>query len=213
MEQREYWNGVAETKVFTTPFHVEDFEAMIPKESFVLDVGCGYGRTMNELHELGYAHLLGMDFSAKMLERGKKEFPYLDLRIMEPDKLDLPDNSVDAVILFAVLTCISSDQAQKELIEEIKRVLKPGGVIYVNDFLLNSDERNLKRYNEFEEKYGVYGVFELAEGAILRHHSEEWVRKLLECFEKCSYEHLVFTTMNGNKSNGFCFFGKKKSEV
>lgn len=83
-----------------------------------------------------------------MIERGKEQFPHLDLRVKDGAAIDLPDQSAEAVILFAVLTCIPSSQEQKELIEEIDRVLKPGGILYVNDFLLNTDERNTSRYME-----------------------------------------------------------------
>ena len=81
--------------------------------------------------------------------------------------------------------------------------------MYVNDFLLNQDERNLTRYQKFEEKYGCYGVFELPEGAIVRHHSEDWINTLLKAFSRKEYGRLTFTTMNGNKSNGFFSIGAK----
>ncbi|WP_420315250.1 hypothetical protein [Enterocloster hominis (ex Hitch et al. 2024)] len=38
----------------------------------------------------------------------------------------------------------------------------------------SSDERNKSRYEEFAGKYGIYGVFELPEGAVYRHHDEQW---------------------------------------
>lgn len=79
----------------------------------------------------------------------------------------------------------------------------------MNDFLMNSDERNKSRYEKFAGKYGIYGVFELPEGAVCRHHDEQWIKKLLSSFHTQAYEHLIFTTMNGNKSNGFYFIGKK----
>lgn len=212
MKQRNYWNKAAETKEFTTPFQAKEFEKYVDKTSKVLDVGCGYGRTLDELHQNGYQNLLGIDFSEGMIRRGKSMFPYLDLRVKENEQITLPDQSVDAVILFAVLTCIRDDSGQKTLIQEIRRVLRPGGVLYVNDFLLNTDERNLGRYQESEAKYGIYGVFELPEGAILRHHSEEWIQKLLQDFHTLKYEHLTFTTMNGHQSNGFYFIGTKINE-
>ena len=118
---------------------------------------------------------------------------------------------MDAVLLFAVLTCIWEDSDQKALVREIERVLKPGGVLYVNDFLINQDERNKKRYTEYAPRYGTYGVFELPEGAVLRHHDEAWIQNLLSGFETLRYEHLSFTTMNGNRSNGFYFLGNKVS--
>ncbi len=208
MEQRAYWDQVSAVKQFTTPFQAEEFERHVGKDSVILDVGCGYGRTLNELHQLGYRHLTGMDFSGGMIRRGREQFPYLDLRTMETEQIDLPDGSVDTVILFAVLTCIQSDSGQKNLIQEICRVLRPGGILYVNDFLLNEDERNQKRYVKYAPIYGTYGVFELPEGAVLRHHDEKWVFTLLKGFETLRYERLQFTTMNGHTSNGFYMIAK-----
>lgn len=208
MEQRQYWNKVAEKKEFTTPFQIGEFEKYVKKDSVILDVGCGYGRTLAQLYDNGYKNLIGIDFARNMIERGREQFPYLDLRVKEDERIALPDNSVDAVILFAVLTCIVNNEEQRGLIAEIRRVLKPGGILYVNDFLLNMDERNELRYSEYAEKYGTYGVFELPEGALLRHHDEKWLEELFQTFEKKSYEQLIFTTMNGNKSNGFFYIGQ-----
>ncbi len=171
-------------------------------------MGCGYGRTLDELYHNGYHNLIGIDFSKGMIERGKQQFPYLDLRVKDNEKISLPDASVDAVILFAVLTCIQTNEEQKQLLTEIKRVLKPQGILYVNDFLLNTDERNLTRYAEYKEAYGIYGVFELPEGAVCRHHDEAWIKQLLKDFSEQEYSHLTFTTMNGNQSNGFYFIGQ-----
>ena len=207
MRQDEYWNSVSEKKEFTTPFQSEAFSKFVSKDQVILDVGCGYGRTLNELYQNGYNKLIGIDFSSGMIERGKQQFPYLDLRVKQDESIALPDKSVDAVILFAVLTCIRKNEDQIQLLREIKRVLKPHGILYVNDFLLNTDERNLSRYEQFEEIYGTYGVFELPEGAVCRHHDERWIKQLLGDFSELEYQHLTFTTMNGHKSNGFYFIG------
>lgn len=208
MKQEEYWDSVSQKKEFTTPFQVGEFSKYVKKDSIILDVGCGYGRTLDELYHTGYRNLIGIDFSKGMIERGKQQFPYLDLRVKKDTKISLPDASIDAIILFAVLTCIRTNEEQEELLTEIKRVLKPQGILYVNDFLLNTDERNLLRYEKFKEVYGVYGVFELSEGAVCRHHDETWVKQLLKDFSEQEYRHLTFTTMNGNKSNGFYFVGQ-----
>lgn len=208
--QKEYWNKVSPTKEFTTAIDLNLIPDFIKKDSLVVDYGCGYGRTLNELYTQGYNSLLGFDFASDMIERGKSEFPFLDLRTSKNDKIDCDSNSVDMVILFAVLTCITEDEKQDALISEIKRVLKPGGVIYINDFLVNSDERNTNRYNQFVEKYGTYGVFELSEGAVLRHHEESRVSQMTKDFIKETYKPIQFKTMNGNISNGFVFIGRKK---
>ena len=59
-----------------------------------------------------------------------------------------------------------------------------------------------------ENTCGVYGVFELPEGAVCRHHEEAWIKELLKDFTEQEYRHLTFTTMNGNQSKGFYFIGK-----
>lgn len=208
MRQEEYWNRVSEKKEFTTPFQAEEFSKYVKKDDCILDVGCGYGRTLDELYQNGYRNLMGIDFSTGMIERGKQQFPYLDLRVKDNAEISLPDASIDAVILFAVLTCIRTNEEQEQLLTEIKRVLKPQGILYVNDFLLNTDERNLTRYAKYKETYGIYGVFELPEGAVCRHHDERWIKQLLKDFSEQEYSHLTFTTMNGNQSNGFYFIGQ-----
>ena len=208
MLQRDYWNSVSETKNFTTPFHADEFTEYVGKDARIADIGCGYGRTMAELHAMGYKNLVGFDISDGMIRRGRKLHPFLDLRVMEEGKTGLADNSADAVILFAVLTCIPADDDQERLMGEVRRILKPGGILYVNYFLLNSDERNRARYEKYASSYGIYGVFELPEGAVVRHHTEEHVEKLLRDFTERRYGHLTFTTMNGNRSNGFFYIGQ-----
>lgn len=208
MEQKKYWNSVAEKKEFSTPFNFEDFSKYVSKEDVILDVGCGYGRTLNQLYEEGYHNLIGIDFSENMIERGKKQYPYLDLRVKQGKTIDMEDGSCDSVILFAVLTCIIDDAEQMALLKEIERVLKPNGIIYINDFLLNTDERNLKRYELFKDKY-QYGSFELPEGTVVRHHNIKWVEQCVAPFVKLILNQVVYTTMNGNKSNGYYFIGRK----
>lgn len=76
-----------------------------------------------------------------MIERGHKEYPYLDLRVKSDASIAFPDQSFDAVILFAVLTCIIKDEKQQELIKEIHRVLKPdGSFMSMTSFLIQIRE-------------------------------------------------------------------------
>ncbi|MCQ4795952.1 class I SAM-dependent methyltransferase [Anaerofustis stercorihominis] len=208
MEQKEYWNSIADKKEFTTPFDLNEFSNYVKKDMKILDVGCGYGRTLSELYEFGYKNLYGVDFSENMIKRAKANNPNIDFEVNEGD-LPYKNDTFDSVILFAVLTCISDNDTQRDLIQEIYRVLKPNGIIYVNDFLLNDDERNINRYNAYRAKYDNYGVFELKEGAVLRHHDVDYIKELLSDYKKLKFERVTFKTMNGHTSNGFYYFGKK----
>ena len=207
MEQKKYWNQAAAGKDFTTPLNFEAFSRYVGREAAVLDIGCGYGRVLEELRHKGYTRLTGLDFSEGMINRGRKLYPRLDLRV--EDAAALENESFDAVLLVAVLTCLARDEDQLRLLGEIRRVLRPGGILYINDFLLNQDERNLARYQEFQDRHGIYGVFELPDGALVRHHDPAWVEQSLAPFETLCLDKVVYTTMNGNKSNGYCYLGRR----
>ncbi|MDI6724696.1 MAG: methyltransferase domain-containing protein [Methanobacterium sp.] len=209
-DQKEYWNKVAEEKEFPTPFQMEEFKKYVSKEMKILDVGCGYGRTLNELYNQGFKNLTGIDYSQGMINRGLRLHPHLNLIKNDGNTIPFPDNEFDAVILLAVLTSSYKDKEQKNLISEISRVLKEDGILYVNDYLLNQDERNLKRYKKYENKYGAYGIFELPEGAVFRHHTKEHILKLTKDFNELIFENTVYDTMNGHKSNGFYYVGRKR---
>ena len=206
MEQEKYWDKASLTKDFTTPFKMDLFCKYVEKDHAVLDFGCGYGRVLADLTKKGFGNLTGIDYSEDMIKRGHTLLS--DVKLIHSDSGDLPfeDNSFDAVLLVAVLTCISSDDALLKTIDEIKRVLKKGGVLYINDFLLNSDERNIKRYEQHLDK-GPYGTFELPDGALLRHFEKSKILDLLKHFKTITFDKVVFTTMNKNRSNGFTYMG------
>ncbi len=207
--QFKYWDSVSSSKIFTHSVDIVRFNAVVSEQANILDFGCGYGRICDELFNNGFKNIVGVDSSQKMIERGKKEYPHLYLRALEENNLPYDPDLFDTVILFAVLTCIPTNNGQQSLIDEIYRVLRPGGIIYISDYWLQENERNLDRYREFEKKYGIYGVFELPEGAIVRHHAKDWILSLLSAFKTEELFDIEVTTMNGNKSLGFQYFGRK----
>lgn len=212
LTQEKYWNDVAFEKEFTTPFQMGLFKKNVSRKAKILDVGCGYGRILNELQLSGFTNLTGIDISKKMIKRGNNLYPHINLKKIE-NSCNIPykDNSFNAVVLLAVLTCIIDDGEQEQLINEVLRVLKTGGIVYINDFLINSDQRNIDRYKQFESKYKKYGIFELQEkeGVSLRHYTRERIDELTHDFKNTVFKPVVYTTMNGNKSNGFYYLGRK----
>ncbi len=44
--QVDYWNRVGPTKPFSHPLDLERFGALVPPDRRILDVGCGYGRSL-----------------------------------------------------------------------------------------------------------------------------------------------------------------------
>lgn len=179
------------------------FAEHVAKDARILDFGCGYGRTLVELESGGFTNLTGIDFSDSLVKRGREVNPTLDLTAYPGGPLPYEDNSFDAALMLGVFTCMIETKLQAETLIELKRVLKPGGHLYVADFLLNRDKRNLDRYAAGQEKFPIYGTFEIEDGGILRHHDKNHMEALFFDFETIAFEEAIFDTMHGNQSEGF----------
>lgn len=206
-DQKQYWDKKATNTTFTTPLDLDIFKAHVSQQATILDIGCGYGRIMDQLCQQGFSNITGVDFSWEMVNQGKSSFPGLDFA-QASQALPFRDQSFDAVVLMAVLTCIPDDIHQKRLMGEIRRVLKKNAILYITDFMINTDQRNQERYNRCNR--GSYGVFELDDGAVLRHHSRDHLVHLTNAFEEILFKETVFVTMHQNRSNGFYYIGKKQ---
>ena len=207
--QVSYWDSVAGQKRFSHPLRTEWLGGRLNPRARILDYGCGYGRTLSELARAGYQHIFGADFSEAMLRRCRQELPGVTVLRNDGRTLPFESGSLDAVLLFATLTCIPRSEAQRALVAEIERVLRPAGLLYISDLLLNEDARNRERYERDAAAYGAFGIFELPEGVVVRHHSAEWIRELTRSFEELEYEPFSVLTMNGNRSAAFQYLGRK----
>jgi ubiquinone/menaquinone biosynthesis C-methylase UbiE len=209
--QKQYWNRVAIEKRFHHPLNTAWLDSHL-EGSDILDCGCGYGRLLAEFAKGQHGNLVGVDFSEAMLSRCKALHRGLGLHLAQADCERLPfrDRSFDAVLAFTVLTCIPVPIGQRCLLAEVQRILRPNGLIYISDLLLNTDSRNMQRYDQFAAEFGIYGVFRLPEGVIVRHHSEEWIQCLTEQFDCLEYERFTVTTMNGNQSAAFQYLGQRR---
>ena len=211
-QQVDYWNSVASEKTFSHPVRIDWLaRAPAPSSAAVVDHGCGYGRTLKELSRAGYRRLVGIDFSAAMLARCRGDLPEVDLIRSDGRTLPLASATADVVLLFAVLTCIPDSDEQKTLTEEVSRVLRSGGLLYISDLLINDDARNRERYEQYAKQFDCYGVFQLPEGVVVRHHRREWIEELTSSFETLEFDPFEVRTMNGNKSAAFQYLGQKKS--
>src|SRR4051794_26569872 len=65
----------------------------------VLDLGCGFGAFDRWAHEMGAAHVLGIDLSEKMLAQARAQAPAsgVTYRLGDIEQLALPDASFDLV--------------------------------------------------------------------------------------------------------------------
>lgn len=197
-QQSDFWDRSAASKVFSHALAHARFVREVGADAAVLDYGCGRGRLCDELVQRGFANVVGVDYSPEMIEAAKREHPTLNVSVVDGSVLPFADESFDAVLLFAVLTCIPSDAAQCELVAQISRVLKCGGLLLISDYPLQTDARNVERYTAFAREFGAYGTFRLPNGGVVRHHRREWFTELLHGYSIRAEIDMDAKTMNGN---------------
>ncbi|MEW6263140.1 MAG: class I SAM-dependent methyltransferase [Thermodesulfobacteriota bacterium] len=207
--QIEYWDTAAASKTFTHPIPLPVFRALLPPTAKILDYGCGYGRTCSQLREAGYHNVIGIDISEEMIKRGRLLNDHLDLRVFDGRSTDFEDSSFDACILLAVLTCIPLNDGQNRTMAEIHRLLRPGGIVFVSDYPMQTDARNQKRYQKFRKEFDIFGIFR-TESAVVRHFDMRRIYQLLADFDISWQDSIRVCTMNGNESDVFQIAARKR---
>jgi SAM-dependent methyltransferase len=208
--QLEYWNTVGPTKSFAHPVNLKQLSRWIGPTSRILDYGCGYGRALGILQSKGYANLVGVDPAPAMIAAARAAFPAISFEVLDHFRsTGLENSSVDAALLFAVLTSVPSDEGQRAIVSELRRVLRPGGLLHISDMWLQTSRRDLERYALGEEKYGTYGIFDLPEGVTVRHHTPDWIEELTQEYRLLALDEIQVQTMNGHAARAFQWFGRK----
>ncbi|MFH1470530.1 MAG: class I SAM-dependent methyltransferase [Candidatus Micrarchaeota archaeon] len=124
-EKGSLWHG---------PAHL-DFD--LPENSRVLELGCGNGKTLSGILRTN-CKVTAIDSSPKAVELCKEMAERLgrnDAEILVADVCDLPfpESSFDIVLSFHILEHLLSEDRAKAVFE-IKRVLVPGGKVFVRVF-------------------------------------------------------------------------------
>lgn len=95
----------------------------------LLDWGCGNGHVSWTLTMLGWESVTGFGFEPfPLLERMPEPFEFVQGDPDEPVSLPFPDRSFDGVLSVGVLEHVrETGGTEKDSLEEIRRVLRPGG--------------------------------------------------------------------------------------
>jgi SAM-dependent methyltransferase len=115
----------------------------------ILDFGCGPGRDLKTLSELGHA-AVGLDGAARFVEMARA---YSGCEVWQQDflKLDLPDNRFDGVFANASLFHVASQELPRVL-AELRATLKPRGVLFTSNPRGRDDEGwNRGRYGAYHD--------------------------------------------------------------
>jgi len=108
-----------------------------------------------------------------------------------------------------VLCCIHNSNELDALIDEIRRVLKPNGILYITDFLVCDNPRYHEKYSFGLEQFGIWGVYTTNENLTVRHYTSQVIMDLLKSFDIQWFEQFDFKTMNQNPARTFHCIAKK----
>ncbi|MBO4300924.1 MAG: metalloregulator ArsR/SmtB family transcription factor [Desulfovibrio sp.] len=125
--------------------------AMPENSAVAADLGCGTGAVLARMLLRSHS-VIGVDGSARMLEICRRRFTPEDfargrvsLRIGELSHLPLRDGEAHFACINLVLHHLSDPAAS---LQEIRRILKPGGHVFVADFQRHANEAMRRRYGD-----------------------------------------------------------------
>ncbi|NPE27987.1 class I SAM-dependent methyltransferase [Methanococcoides sp. SA1] len=163
---------------------IEAIRSKIPEKARVLDAGSGNGRHLLPLSN--FYNCVGIDVSTKALTASRE---YLAKRDREAHHstasiTDLPfqDNGFDAIVCFGVLQHLLRKE-RETAVSEFERVLKPGGMIFLEVFGIED-----MRYGgeEVEEH-----TFVRQSGIIYHYFTKEELQSLFNGFDTSDLNDVI----------------------
>jgi SAM-dependent methyltransferase len=171
---------------------LERHDIVLEKRRSILDFGCGCGRIMRQWKELRGPRKFGVDYNPYLVDWCRKTLGFAKFELARmPEGLTYDDDSIDLIYSLSVFTHLDPE-AQTFWIEELTRILAPGGVVYLT--LQGAD--NISYLNEAEKERFAAGEMVIrseersGSSSCVVYHPETYVREeLAKGFEILGYLH------------------------
>lgn len=142
------------------------FLQQLPRGSVVADVGCGDGKYFPAIWEAG-SYVIGTDISLPLLKTATSAASLSDEGVPESRRVSksrhhlrnrpaiavadcmsvpLRTDSCDAAICIAVMHHLSNESRRRRCVEELVRIVKPGGLINIQAWAMTQEEGSRRRF-------------------------------------------------------------------
>lgn len=143
-QNHEIYNVIADHFSDTRSFLWEDlecFRSYVKEGDQILDVGCGNGRLYQlfESPSMSSVQFTGIDISEKLIDLAKKTYPTCTFTAGDMRILPYDDNFFDVVFSLVAFHHLPDRESQIQSLQEMKRVVKPGGKIILLNWNAYSD--------------------------------------------------------------------------
>ena len=129
-------------------------EGHVPFGCTAIDIGCGTGELIGVLAKLGAARLVGSDLSSEMLGHAQRRLHQGSLLASNAEALPFDSACADVLTSMDVIEHVPNDGAA---VAEYRRVLRPGGTLYITVPAyqslwchLDDEAGHFRRYRRFE---------------------------------------------------------------
>lgn len=139
----------------------QKFIARLPSSSKIIDIGCGPGRDAKVFSGFGL-EVIGVDFSAKMIELARQNASNCSFHVMDIEKLAFDPEFFHGVWANCALLHVSK-QNIPSVLDKMHKILKPKGVLYLSVKQSHIDESFAAdgRYGGLEKYWSFYEPDEL----------------------------------------------------
>ncbi len=111
----------------------DDFLRYVKEGDRVLDAGCGNGRLVKLFMGKNIAYT-GCDNNLEFIKIAKKNYPDNNFILGDLMKMPFQDESFDDIFCIAALHHIPGKEYRQKVVQEIRRVLKAGGLLILTNW-------------------------------------------------------------------------------
>lgn len=163
-------------------------EITLPKNSYILDIGCGLGYLASDIADFYDSNVIGIDTNEKLISKAKSSFDHknkLHFITMDGNELNFENLSFDLIYLFDTIYFISKSDKLNLFLDKCMNKLKPGGILAI----FSSSNPQLGRKNEmlnYNKEIEIWSIRKKVKTKTIdltESYRSFWPRAYKECIE------------------------------